>query len=521
MRHPRFLFLLVPLLLATISSRAQKRADSDHSASSAPWNLTIYNQDFAVARTAIPLDLKAGANEVTTTQVTSQLEPDSVVLRDSSSATPAFRILEQNYDAAIVTQDWLLQHYEGKTIHFQLPATTASPGPVIEGKIIRAPIDGAQPLVEINSQLQFQLPGTPLFPTGSDPLLLKPTLRWQILANKPLHSNAELAYITGGLTWEANYNIVAPGSSDSVDSAKDDLADLIGWITIHNSSGTDFPEASIKLMAGDVAKIQPQPQFKNRALAMSSTAVMVQDGPPQVTQKSFDDFHLYDLNRSTTLTNGETKQVQFVEAAAVPLHRTYIYDGGQGFSQPWQPQPGNEINRDQNFGVYGPSTKVQIGIEFKNSTQSHLGMPLPAGRIRLYRRDGIGANAQIEFTGEATIPHTPTEDTVKISTGSAFDLKGTRRQTSFHIDDRAHTLDETFEIKLTNQKSSPVTINVQEHLNRGQNWTLETSNAAPPTPGASARTGVYEKIDSHTIQFPTPVPAKGEATVSYTVHYTW
>ncbi len=470
MRHIPIALIFTSLLSAATPLAAQQDGQTA-SPSPTPWNLTIYNQDFAVARTSIPLDLKPGANQVTTTQVTSQLEPDSVVLRDSSSPMPAFRILEQNYDAAIVTQDWLLQHYEGKTIHFQLPATTSAPGPIIEGKIIRAPTDGAQPLVEINNQLQFQLPGTPLFPTGSDPLLLKPTLRWQITASKPLHSTAELAYITGGLTWEANYNIVAPGSSDSVDSAKDDLADLIGWITIRNSSGTDFPQARIKLMAGDVAKIQPQIRagfaMRRNLMAMASPTPA-----PEVTQKSFDDFHLYDLNRSTTLTNGETKQVQFVEAAAVPLHRTYIYDGAQQFNLPWEPQPGNEINRDQNFGAFSPSTKVAIGIEFKNSTQSHLGIPLPAGRIRLYRRDGAGPAAQIEFTGEATIPHTPTEDTVKISTGSAFDLKGTRRQTSFHIDDRAHTLEETFEIKLTNQKSTPVTINIQEHLNRGQNWTL-------------------------------------------------
>jgi hypothetical protein len=493
------------LALASASLLAQQP-------SAGPTALTIYNQDFAVARTQIDLDLHPGSNEVTTTQVTSQLEPDSVVLRDAAGKS-SFHILEQNYDAGVVDQQWLLQKYEGKTIDFQTGGSSMVdgkfvPGPTVPGKIIRAgaQADGypqSQPLIEVNGQMQFQLPGTPLFPATTDGLLLKPTLRWQIGSEKDAKLSAELAYVTGGFSWEATYNIVAP---ESTGAGAEDKADVLGWVTIHNQSGSEFPQARIKLMAGDVAKIVPQNfnrAIKNRMyITGASQAVMVE---PEVTQKAFDDFHLYDLNRTVSLRNGEIKQIQFIEATGVTLARSYLYDGASGNLQPYSNFAEN-INQQRNYGLDSANTKVQIVQQIKNSKANHLGIPLPAGRIRLYRRDSDG---QMEFVGESSINHTPTEDTVKITTGSAFDIKGTRRQTDFRIDQGRNILDETFEIKLTNQKSQPVTVNVVEHLYRGDNWEIREKSAD------------FAKLDSHTLQFPVQVPAKGEATLTYSVHYSW
>jgi len=473
--------------------------------------LTIYNQDFAVARTQIDLDLHPGHNEVTTTQVTSQLEPDSVVLRDATGKS-SFHILEQNYDAGVVDQQWLLQKYEGKTIDFQTGGGSMIdgkfvPGPTVPGKIIRAGtvVEGyaqSQPLIEVGGEMQFQLPGTPLFPATTDGLLLKPTLRWQIGSEKDEKLAAELAYVTGGFSWEATYNIVAP---ESAGAGTEDKADVIGWVTIHNQSGTEFPEARIKLMAGDVAKIVPRGGMGSgtgRVFMSMGQAVSVE---PEVTQKAFDDFHLYDLNRTVSLRNGEIKQIQFIEASGVTLARSYTYDGASRNLQPYANFADN-INQQRNYGLDSGNTKVQIVQQIKNSKANHLGIPLPAGRIRLYRRDSDG---QMEFTGESTINHTPTEDTIKIVTGSAFDIKGTRRQTDFHINMNGQNLDETFEIKLTNQKPQPVTVNVAEHLYRGDNWVIQE------------KSGDYTKLDSHTLQFPVQVPAKGEATLTYTVRYSW
>jgi hypothetical protein len=513
---------LIALVFAVTTVAAQQPATQPIAASTA---LTIYNQDFAVARTQIDLDLHPGLNEVTTNQVTTQLEPDSVVLRDpalrDSSHKPGFHIVEQNYDAGVVTQDWLLLKFEGKTIDFQPGGGAWVDGhftvePIVQGKIIRAPQQGAQygypqnqPLIEVNGKLQFLLPGTPLFPASTDGLLLKPTLRWQIDADKAQKLSAELAYITGGLSWEATYNVVAPNSGDTVgkaaplNAASEEKADLIGWVTIHNQSGMEFPQATIKLMAGDVAKIKSRNEAisAGRVYALAKTVNV--DG--QVTQKAFDDFHLYDLNRTVSLRDGEIKQIQFIEASGITLARSYSYDGVQENLQPISNYPNNFIEQ-QNYGLSSTNTKVQILEEFKNTQANHLGIPLPAGRIRLYRRD---ADGQMEFVGESTINHTPTEDTVKISTGSAFDVKGSRRQTDFFTDQNRHTLEETFEIKLTNQKPEPINASVLEHLYRGDNWEIQHKSAG------------YTKLDSHTIQFPVQVPAKGETTLTYSVRYTW
>lgn len=516
-------FVRVYSICAAVFAATSLAAQQPASQPSAPATaLTIYNEDFAVARTQVDLDLHRGLNDATTTQVTSQLEPDSVVLRDPHE-TPgkhSFRIAEQNYDSGVVTQDWLLQKYEGKTITFNRGEFRLDTGQIVsntvQGRIVRAPrndpqFPNNQPLVEIDGKMQFGLPGTPLFPASTDGLLLKPTLRWQIDSEITQHVSAELAYVTGGLSWEATYNVVAPNGGESSattsggkSATTEEKADLIGWITIHNQSGTEFPQARIKLMAGDVAKIKPgsaRYELKGRFSTMAQSVAVENE----VTQKAFDDFHLYDLNRTVSLREGEIKQVQFIEASGITVARSYLYDGAAQDRQPFANFGGNLIEQ-QNYGLNPGNTKVQIVQQFKNSQANQLGIPLPAGRIRLYRKD---ADGQMEFVGEGAINHTPAEDTVKIRTGSAFDVKGSRRQTDFSINRNGHMLNETFEIRLTNQKPKPVTVNVVEHLYRGDNWEIAQKSAD------------YTKLDSHTIQFPVQVPAKGEATLTYAVHYTW
>lgn len=479
---------------------------------SQPVALTIYNQSFAVARTSIDLDLHPGLNEITTSRVTSMLEPDSVVLRDTATKRPV-QVIEQNYDAAVVSQEWLLQKYEGKTIDFQVG--TAQGLQTVPGKIIRAGtyrqpgynFDGqyingqqTQPLIEVNGHMQFSLPGLPLFPSATDGLLLKPTLRWQINSSSAEHLKAELAYITGGFDWNATYNVIAPQTAEAPVAEK---VGVFGWVTIHNQSGTDFDEARIKLMAGDVAKMR-QPGYAG-GMGMAKQAVMVAGAisAPEVTQKAFDDFHLYDLNRTVALRDGETKQVQFIEAGDVNMRRDYVYDG---LGTPLQPFYAGNVNSNRGYGLDNENTKVEIIEEIKNSEANHLGMPLPAGRVRLYRRD---ADGQMEFVGESLINHTPAEDTVKVPTGYAFDVKGSRHQTDFHVDQGERMMNETFEVRLTNQKSQAVDVAVVEHMYRCENWDI------------TAKSSDFKKRDSHTVEFPISVPAKGEASLTYTVHYTW
>jgi len=501
--------------LAIVSSAcAQQIQQKDTSAGQEPVALTIYNQSFAVARTSLDLELQPGLNEITTTRVTGMLEPDSVVLRDASTHLP-IPVLEQNYDAAVVNQQWLLQKYEGKTIDFQVSTPQGlqpMPGKIIRAGFNRPPsygpngqyINGQQgePLIEINGHMQFSLPGLPLFPSATDGLLLKPTLRWQINSKSPAHLMAELAYITGGFDWDATYNVIAPENNDVTSGEK---VDVLGWVTIHNQSGSDFGQARIKLMAGDVAKIRNAGFGAGMGVALAKSAVVLaaDEAVPGVTQKAFDDFHLYDLNRTVALRDGETKQVQFIEAAGVTMKRSYLYSG---LGVQVQPLYAGNVNQNQGYGLGNENTKVLIVEEIKNSESNHLGMPLPAGRVRLYRRDSDG---QMEFVGESTIGHTPAEETLKIATGSAFDVKGSRRQTNFHVDYNNHQIDESFEIKISNQKLQDANVSVIEQMYRCENWEI------------TSKTAEFKKRDSHTLEFPLQVPAKGSAVLDYTVHYTW
>jgi hypothetical protein len=366
---------------------------------------------------------------------------------------------------------------------------------LVKGKIVRA---GEYPLIEVNGNLQFQLPGLPVFPGSTDGLLLKPTLRWQIVSEQAAHFSAELDYITHGMSWEATYNVVL---TEQKDVTGPELAEVVGWVTLHNDSGTDFPQATIQLMAGDVAKIPEMRPQRISMGVMGGVAGGVGSGPA-VTQKEFDDFHLYDIHRTVSLQNNETKQLQFLDAAGVTLQRSYEFDGNEALRINFYPGY-HDANSSPDVTAM---THIAVREEIKNSTANHLGMPLPAGRLRLYRREESG---QMQFVGESMVEHTPTEQSIKVVSGQAFDVTATRKQTGFHVDNAGHIITESFEITVSNQKAQPVTVDDVEHMNRCQNWEITEKSAQ------------FNKTDSMTAEFPVIVPAKGSATLTYSVRYTW
>jgi hypothetical protein len=465
-------------------------------AASAQPALTIYNQDFAVVRDTVPLDLKSGANAVIYSGATAQVEPDSVILRDPAGRH-SLQILEQNYRNDPVSQELLLSLFEGKTIDFQsfrLKDNTQTTE-TIPGKIIRSgyvPGGEAQsPIIEVNGKLQFSLPGQPLFPDLGNDTILKPAFNWLLQSDQPGTFDAEVGYITGGFDWSASYNLVSP--------EKGDMVDLVGWITMNNNSGKTFEDAKIKLMAGDVNKIQPSGGFGGARYRMVQAMAMDEAAAPAVTEKAFDEFHLYSIARPTTLHDHETKQVEFVHAEKMYAPTIYVYDGAEGYRF-------YGLNIDQGWGQT-ENKKVLVQREFVNAETNQLGLALPAGKLRFYRRDDDG---QLQFVGENTIDHTPRNETIRVTTGNSFDLVGERKQTDFHVDTRAHQMDESFEIKLRNRKKDmPVEIRVVEHLYRGNNWDI------------TAKSDDFVKKDSQTIEFRVPVKPDEEETVTYTVHYSW
>ena len=466
-------------------------------------SLTIYNQDFAVVRQDVPLDLKAGENQINVSDITMHLEPDSIILRDPSGKHPV-TVLEQNYRNDPVTQFSLLALYEGRTIDFELPDHTRVKGKVIRSGFVRQDYFNAnrynqaypvqeEPIIEIEGQLRFGLPGTPIFPDLAAEAILKPRLEWLIATDKPGKFPAELSYVTGGMSWQADYNIVAP--------EKGDLVDIVGWVTMDNRTGMTFENARIKLMAGDVNKIQPGQVAVYAAKAMMSAALDM-NGPP-VTEKAFDEYHLYTLERSTTLRDRETKQVEFIHAAGVTTKQIYIYEGAKIDLNRYNGWNWENIRNDHSYGTES-NPKIWVMREFVNSQANHLGMPLPKGRVRFYRRNDDG---QVEFTGENTIDHTPKDETIRIYTGNAFDIAGERKRSNYTVDRNSAT--ETFEIKVRNHKKEAVEVRVVEHLYRGKTWEITT------------KSDEYKKKDSQTIEFPVTIAPDGEKTITYTAHYTW
>jgi len=482
-------------------------------------SLTIYNQDFAVVRDSLNLNLVQGTNEVRVTDITAHLEPDSVILRDPKGKQ-AIQILEQNYRADPVSEGLLLSLYEGKEIEF-LVTNAQGEEKIVRGKIIRSGYvphqsgisrygqqyearqmryaTGAtgQPIIEVDKKLRFSLPGRPLFPSLTDDTILKPTIYWLLQADKKARFDAELSYITGGMSWEADYSMLAQEKGDTIQ--------VIGWVTMDNQSGKTFNNARIKLMAGDVSKIQQPDRARAFALDESMYAGVAGKGPP-VTEKAFEDYHLYTLERPTTLHDRETKQVEFLRAEGVKTERLYVYDGVKIDSARFRNYQPEYIRQERDYGTQC-NPKVWVMREFKNSQENHLGIPLPRGLVRFYRQDEDG---QLEFTGENFIDHTPRDETVRVYTGNAFDLVGERRRTDYKIDTARNWLDESFEIKVRNRKEKDaVEVRVVEHLYRWLSWEIVEKSDS------------FVKTESQTVEFRVNIPAGKEKVITYKVHYTW
>jgi hypothetical protein len=485
----------------------------------AQTSLTIYNQNFAVVRQPLVLDLKQGIGEFSINDITMHLEPDSVILRDPAGKR-SLQILEQNYRADPISQGLLLSLYEGKPVDFLIKGTDGKPDQIVSGKIIRSGYvphqsgmqrygsqytrsqiaytqgPSGEPIIEVDGKLRFSLPGQPLFPALTDDTILKPTLSWKLQSNQAGKLNAELGYVTGGMSWEADYNMISPANGDTLD--------VIGWVTMDNQTGKTFENAQIKLMAGDVSKIQ---QNSSNITSNFQSFAARDDGSPAVSEKAFDEYHLYTLNRPATLHDRETKQVEFLRAEKAKAQRFYIYDGVKIDRNRYSGYRMENIRQERDYGTQS-NPKVWVMKEIINSKENSLGIPLPKGRVRFYRKDDDG---QLEFTGENIIDHTPKDETIRVYSGNAFDLVGERRRTDYKNDiSRNSWVDESFEIKLRNHKEKePVEIRVVEHLYRWTNWEIVE------------KSDTYLKTDSQTIEFRVQIPAGGEKTITYKVHYSW
>ena len=438
--------------------------------------LTIYNGGYAVVRETLPIELKAGVNQVSFAGATAKVESDSVILRDVAGKAE-FQILEQSYRNDPVSQAMLMSLFEGKTLEF-VRHENNKPDRIITGKVVRSGfVPGGrfvEPIIEVDGKLQFSLPGEPMFPSLGNDNVLKPTLNWKLNSASSGKIDAEVAYLSNGFTWEASYNLVATDKSD--------LLDVVGWVTMNNQSGMTFTDAKVKLMAGDVNRAQPEYSRAGRAMTMDALSV---SAAKAVTEKSFDEFHLYTLGNPATLRDKETKQVEFVRATGVKAERLYVFDGAyQG----------------------GEAGKVQVYREFKNTEANKLGLALPKGKVRFYSQDG---DRQLEFVGENQIDHTPKDEVIRMLTGNSFDLVGSRRVTGQSNDQANRSSTQTLEIKVANRKKEPVEIRIVEHASYSANWTIETMNHP------------YLKKDADTFEFIVSLQPGEEKIVTYKIKSTF
>jgi len=447
---------------------------------------------YAVVRQQRELALNRGRNTVRFTDVAGLIDPTTVSFQ--SLTDPAgTSVIEQNFQFDLVNTQKLLQKYVDRRISVDQvrgSGTESFAGTLLatsgNGLVLKRD-DGSIQTLPYNSGVRL-----PELPGG---LITRPTLVWDVNANRAATHNTQVSYQTTGITWWTDYNVTYQEGANA-NSCKLDVA---AWVSIINQSGASYPDAKLKLVAGDVQRAQPQGRVY--AAAPQRAGMAAEMSAKGFEEKAFFEYHLYTLGRPTTLPDNSTKQIELFPAArAVPCEKALVYYGAAGM------RPYGSPATDRNYGVQS-NKKVDVYLSFKNAREQNMGMPLPAGRIRVSKLDE--ADKTLEFIGEDTIDHTARNEQLLIKLGSAFDVVGERRQVNFSVDTSRKTMTEEIEVKVRNQKKESVDVMVKENLYRWTNWQI------------SSKSHDYRKDDSRTVTFPVKIAAGAEAVVRYSVTYTW
>ena len=461
-------------------------------------SLTIYNQNFGLVKDIRYLNLKKGLNIVRFGDVASQIDATSVSFK-SLTAPASCSILEQNYEYDLISRNKLLEKYLGKEIILERTEGSTEEtndqwatlgrgnrqykeiNPIIKKvKATLLSIKGGV-VVKIGDELYLNPLGRIILPALPEGLIIKPTLVWELRNNREDGQHAvEVDYLTNGINWKADYVTIVDKNDKKID--------LNGWVTIDNKSGASYENAGLKLIAGDVHRVTERPKYTRTDMLMEAKSGIA---APQFKEKSFFEYHLYTLQRKTTLKDNQTKQISLFTANNVPAKKIFTYDGA--IYRSWWRSSGKEpCNK-----------KIAVSLKFKNEKKCGLGIPLPKGKVRVYKKDSDGS---LEFIGEDKIDHTPKDEEIKLFLGNAFDVVGERKCTE-HRKISANLYQNSYEITIRNHKKEKVTVYIIEHLYA--DWQiLSESNA-------------HTKKDAFTIEYSVKVPKDGKATVTYTAQYKW
>jgi hypothetical protein len=426
-------------------------------------SLTVYNNDLGLVTEVRNLKINSGKSEVRLVDVPSRIDPTSVHFK-SLNSPDKISILEQNYQFDLVSSAKLMERYIDQKIK-----VFSSTGKIYEGILMS--FDGSNIVLNAgNSIVSLRLTDNMQnieFPSLPKGLITKPTLVWLAENRGSKEQECQISYMTGGMNWHAEYVAVLDEEEKNIN--------LGAWVSIDNRSGAGYENAKLKLIAGDVNRVQTQTNLRYAPMAKSAMA----EAAPQFEEKAFFEYHLYTLQRRATVADNEIKQVSLFPNTDVRVKKVYVYDGARN------------------------AKDVRVNLEFKNDKASGLGMALPAGKVRTYKLD---SDATQQFIGEDMIDHTPKDEKLRIFLGNAFDLVGERSQKDYkRINDR--TQEQTVEVKLRNHKNESVEITVVEHIYG--DWKVTQSSHK------------YQKKDAYTIEFNIAVPKDGEAVLNYTYRNKW
>jgi hypothetical protein len=473
-RHAIAVAVLCSLPIAILSTGALAQ-DEIRSTISDQQNVavTIYNNNLALVKDQRKVKLGSGIQKLAIRDVSAQMRPETALLR-SLSNPGSFSTLEQNFDFDLLTPEKLLEKYVGKTVTIIKTHPTTGEEKAEQATVLSAN-NGV--VLKIGNRIETGIPGRIVYDDIPANLRDHPTLVTQLNNKTTTEQTVELSYLTGGLAWKADYVAEL--------SPKEDSVDLSGWVTLTNTSGASYNNAKLQLVAGDVNRIQ---ENYPRAMTMRKDVGVMAEAAP-MAEESLLEYHLYSLDRPTTIAENQTKQVALLSANGVPARKELVLRGADYYYQ-------------SQYGDLGTKMKVSVFVEFDNKEASKLGMPLPKGIMRVYKKDSQG-NAQ--FVGEDKIDHTPKNEAVRLKLGEAFDVTADKKQTDFKALPRPSkgnsAFESAYEITLKNAKKEKVMVTVQEPING--DWSI-ISESQP-----------HKKVNSQLAVWKVEIPAEGSTTLTY------
>lgn len=433
--------------------------------------ITIYNVNLGLVKDQRELNIQSGSSELRFMDVASKIIPTSVSIK-SISAPESLQVLEQNYEYDLLNPQKLLDKYVGKEVklYYKNPYTERE-------EIVTATLlsNNGGPIYKIGDEITFGHPGRVIFPGVPENLISKPTLVWLLENTLPSTQKIEVSYLTDDINWRSDYVLTI--------NAKDDMADLSGWVTVDNRSGAVYRNAKLKLVAGDVHRVRDEYEYKEKMMRIAEAAAKAE---PQFREEAFFEYHIYTLKRPSTIKENQTKQISLLTAGDIPVRKELVFHGARHY---YYSQYGEIVSKQ----------KVGVFIEIENREKNNLGMPLPKGIVRVYKYDSEGS---LQFVGEDIIDHTPKDEKIRVKLGEAFDVVGSRKQTDWKKI-AYDTYEAAFEISLRNHKEEDVNVKVVEPI--PGDWMMLSSSHD------------YTKTEAFAAEFNIPVPKDKGVKLTYRV----